>query len=302
LRELELVIGSDFGDLDDNITGAAVTEVTLMEGIDSNGANSAESSNVATTSGDTTVTATTSDIATIVTATTSSNTSSTASTSADNSCSTATISTCTAEESKEKQDCKDEEAKDLETAVKNLKIQDGEAVPVIKVNDSPPAKTKAVVDRAAMVEQVYKQLGSLTQLYSLTLGWVPVSTSDSTTTEGTAESVTTITTATSTTGITTSSTPPSPAALDFTLASGLGHLKTMARLAELDLSLMLQHKVGQAEMEWMHENWPRWYLFYGYVPRESTFEPYRFVRNAGSQPGMEHIRWLLEKRPDMKLR
>ncbi|KAF9127950.1 hypothetical protein BGW39_005461 [Mortierella sp. 14UC] len=307
LRELELVIGSDFGDLDDNNAGAAVTEETLVEGFDSNGVTNTDSSNVATTSGDITITATTSDDATIATATTSSDTSSAASTSADNSFSTAAVSTSTAEECKEKQECKDEDAKDLELANKNLKIQGDEVVPVVKVDTSPPAKTKVVVDRAAMVEQVYKQLGSLTQLYSLTLGWVPVSTSVTTPTEDSAELPTTTPTTTSTTDITSistssSSTPPPAAALDFTLASGLCHLKTMTRLAELDLSLMLQHKVGQAEMEWMHETWPRWYLFYGYVPRESTFEPYRFVKDAGSQPGMEHIRWLREKRPDMKLR
>ncbi|KAF9902639.1 hypothetical protein EC991_004735 [Linnemannia zychae] len=301
LRELELVIGSDFGDQDD-MNSAEITGEVAEDGSDSSVASSTDSSNVATTSGDTTITATTSDDAIIVTATTSSDTSSTASTSADSSSSTATVSTSTAEECKDKQECKSEEAKDLEMAIKNLKIQDEEVVSVVKVDDSPPAKTKVVVDRAAMVEQVYKQLGALTQLYSLTLGWVPVSASPVTSTEDSAGSPTTSTT-TGALDVTTSSTSTSAsAALDFSMASGLGHLKTMTRLAELDLSLMLQHKVGQAEMEWMYETWPRWYLFYGYVPRESTFEPYQFVRDAGSQPGMEHIRWLREKRPDMKLR
>ncbi|KAG0279867.1 hypothetical protein BGZ95_012034 [Linnemannia exigua] len=312
LRELELVIGSDFGDLEDSNAASATTAEDVVEESDSNDANTSDSSNVATTSGDTTITATTSDDATIVTATTSRGTTSTASTSADNSSASVTISTTAAEESKEKQECKDEDVKDLDLAIKNLKIQDEEVVTVSKVDYAPPAKAKVVVDRAAMVEQVYKQLGSLTQLYSLTLGWVPVSTStdppidDSTDTPMSSPSTTTTkddTTATTTTSTSTStsSTPP-PAALDFTLASGLGHLKTMTRLAELDLSLMLQHKVGQAELEWMHETWSRWYLFYGYVPRESTFEPYQFMRDAGSQSGMEHIRWLRERRPDMKLR
>ncbi|KAG0373414.1 hypothetical protein BGX24_011737 [Mortierella sp. AD032] len=314
LRELELVIGSDFGDLDDNNAAATITGEDVVEGSDSNDTNASDSSNVATTSGDTTITATASDDATVVTATTSSGTTSTASTSADNSSASATVSTTTTEESKEKQECKDEDVKDLDLAIKNLKIQDEEVVTVTKVDYASPAKVKVVVDRAAMVEQVYKQLGSLTQLYSLTLGWVPVSTltaspmdhttdtTVSTPTTTTTKDNTTDTTTTSTSTSTSTSSKPPPAALDFTLASGLGHLKTMTRLAELDLSLMLQHKVGQAEMEWMHETWPRWYLFYGYVPRESTFEPYQFMRDAGSQPGMEHIRWLHEKRPDMKLR
>ncbi|KAF9281357.1 hypothetical protein BGZ88_011665 [Linnemannia elongata] len=303
LRELELVIGSDFGDQDD-IAVTVEGEVSMDES-DSSTISSSDSSNVATTSGDTTITATTSEDATIVTATTSSDIASTASTSADSSIlstSTATVSTTSAEESKEKQECKDEDVKDLEMTIKNLKIQE-EVLPVAKVI-VPPVATKIVVDRAAMVEQVYKQLGSLTQLYSLTLGWVPVASSATTTTTTTTTTDTTEATATPTTS---SSTSPSQnstetAALDFTLASGLGHLKTMTRLAELDLSLMLQHKVGQEEIQWMYETWPRWYLFYGYVPRESTFEPYKFVRDAGSQEGMEHIRWLMEKRPDMKLR
>lgn len=303
LRELELVIGSDFGDQDD-IAVTVEGEVSMDES-DSSTISSSDSSNVATTSGDTTITATTSEDATIVTATTSSDIASTASTSADSSIlstSTATVSTTSAEESKEKQECKDEDVKDLEMTIKNLKIQE-EVLPVAKVI-VPPVATKIVVDRAAMVEQVYKQLGSLTQLYSLTLGWVPVASSAATTTSTTRTTDTAEATATPTTS---SSTSPSQnstetAALDFTLASGLGHLKTMTRLAELDLSLMLQHKVGQEEIQWMYETWPRWYLFYGYVPRESTFEPYKFVRDAGSQEGMEHIRWLMEKRPDMKLR
>ncbi|KAF9539446.1 hypothetical protein EC957_005405 [Mortierella hygrophila] len=303
LRELELVIGSDFGDQDD-VVATVEGEVSADES-DSSASSSSDFSNVATTSGDTTITATTSEDATIVTATTSSDTTSTASTSADSStlsASTATVSTTIAEESKEKQECKDEDIKDLELTIKNMKIQEEEVLPVSKVV-VPPVITKAVVDRAAMVEQVYKQLGSLTQLYSLTLGWVPVTSSATTTTTTT----TTTDTAEPTTTTTSSSTSASEnstetAALDFTLASGLGHLKTMTRLAELDLSLMLQHKVGQDEIQWMHETWPRWYLFYGYVPRESTFEPYQFVRDAGSQEGMEHIRWLKEKRPDMKLR
>lgn len=305
LRELELVIGSDFGDQDD-IAVTVEGEVSMDES-DSSTISSSDSSNVATTSGDTTITATTSEDATIVTATTSSDIASTASTSADSSIlstSTATVSTTSAEESKEKQDCKDEDVKDLEMTIKNLKIQE-EVLPVAKVI-VPPVATKIVVDRAAMVEQVYKQLGSLTQLYSLTLGWVPVAssattstTTTTTTTTDTAEATATPTTSSSTS---TSQNSTETAALDFTLASGLGHLKTMTRLAELDLSLMLQHKVGQEEIQWMYETWPRWYLFYGYVPRESTFEPYKFVRDAGSQEGMEHIRWLMEKRPDMKLR
>ncbi|OAQ22854.1 hypothetical protein K457DRAFT_143163 [Linnemannia elongata AG-77] len=301
LRELELVIGSDFGDQDD-IAVTVEGEVSMDES-DSSTISSSDSSNVATTSGDTTITATTSEDATIVTATTSSDIASTASTSADSSIlstSTATVSTTNAEESKEKQECKDEDVKDLEMTIKNLKIQE-EVLPVAKVI-VPPVATKIVVDRAAMVEQVYKQLGSLTQLYSLTLGWVPVAssaTTTTTTTTDTAESTATPTTSSSTSP---SQNSTETAALDFTLASGLGHLKTMTRLAELDLSLMLQHKVGQEEIQWMYETWPRWYLFYGYVPRESTFEPYKFVRDAGSQEGMEHIRWLMEKRPDMKLR
>ena len=303
LRELELVIGSDFGDQDDVVT--TVEGEASADESDSSASISSDSSNVATTSGDTTITATTSEDATIVTATTSSDTTCTASTSADSStlsASTATVSTTSADESKEKQECKDEDIKDLELAVKNLKIQEEEVPPVTKVV-VPPVTTKAVVDRATMVEQVYKQLGSLTQLYSLTLGWVPVTPSATTTTTTTttdmAEPTTTTTTSLSSS---TSNNSTETAALDFTLASGLGHLKTMTRLAELDLSLMLQHKVGQDEIQWMYETWPRWYLFYGYVPRESTFEPYQFVRDAGSQEGMEHIRWLREKRPDMKLR
>ncbi|KAF9154796.1 hypothetical protein BG015_011978 [Linnemannia schmuckeri] len=297
LRELELVIGSDFGDQDDII--AAVEEV-LTDESESRVSSSSDSSNVATTSGDTSITATANENATVVAATATSDTTSTASTSADNSTlsvSTTTVSTMCAstEESKEKQECKDEDFKDLELTIKNLKIQ--ELPPVTKVI-APPAVTKAVVDRTAMVEQVYKQLGALTQLYSLTLGWVPVVPSPTATTTDTTESKTTTSSSTSTFKNSNTDT----AALDFTLASGLGHLKTMTRLAELDLSLMLQHKVGQDEIRWMYETWPRWYLFYGYVPRESTFEPYQFVRDAGSQPGMEHIRWLKEKRPDMKLR
>ncbi|KAK5805623.1 hypothetical protein F5H01DRAFT_74784 [Linnemannia elongata] len=303
LRELELVIGSDFGDQDD-IAVTVEGEVSMDES-DSSTISSSDSSNIATTSGDTTITATTSEDATIVTATTSSDIASTASTSADSSIlstSTATFSTTSAEESKEKQECKDEDVKDLEMTIKNLKIQE-EVLPVAKVV-VPPVATKIVVDRAAMVEQVYKQLGSLTQLYSLTLGWVPVASSATTTTTTTTTTDTAEATATPTTSPSTSTSQNSTetAALDFTLASGLGHLKTMTRLAELDLSLMLQHKVGQEEIQWMYEAWPRWYLFYGYVPRESTFEPYKFVRDAGSQEGMEHIRWLMEKRPDMKLR
>ncbi|KAF8938493.1 hypothetical protein BGZ47_008551 [Haplosporangium gracile] len=301
LRELELVIGSDFGDQDDII--AAVEGEVLTDESESSVSSSNDSSNVATTSGDTSITATTSENATIVTATATSDTTSTASTSADNStlsASTATVSTtCTsAEESKEKQECKGEDIKDLELTIKNLKMQE-ELPPAAKVIASPVV-TKAVVDRAAMVEQVYKQLGALTQLYSLTLGWVPVAPSPTTiittTTTDTTESTTT------TSSIISKNNNTDTAALDFTLASGLGHLKTMTRLAELDLSLMLQHRVGQDEIRWMYETWSRWYLFYGYVPRESTFEPYQFVRDAGSQPGMEHIRWLREKRPDMKLR
>ncbi|KAG0311141.1 hypothetical protein BGZ97_012058, partial [Linnemannia gamsii] len=301
LRELELVIGSDFGDQDDTSGVSVVTDEILTSDSDSSDANSSDSSNVATTSGDTTITATTSEDATIVTATTSNGTTSTASTSAgaESSTSPATVSTSSAEESKEKQGCKEEDTKDLELSIKNLKIQEEEVVPVVKIVP-PPVPIKAVVDRVAMVEQVYKQLGSLTQLYSLTLGWVPVTPSPTTTT--TVESTTASTTSTCTTSTTTSKNNPDTAALDFTLSSGLGHLKTMTRLAELDLSLMLQHQIGQDEITWMHETWPRWYLFYGYVPRESTFEPYQFVRDAGSQPGMEHIRWLREKRPDMKLR
>jgi hypothetical protein len=301
LRELELVIGSDFGDQDDTSGVSVVTDEILTSDSDSSDANSSDSSNVATTSGDTTITATTSEDATIVTATTSNGTTSTASTSAgaESSTSPATVSTSSAEESKEKQGCKEEDTKDLELSIKNLKIQEEEVVPVVKIVP-PPVPIKAVVDRVAMVEQVYKQLGSLTQLYSLTLGWVPVTPSPTTTT--TVESTTASTTSSSTTSTTTSKNNPDTAALDFTLSSGLGHLKTMTRLAELDLSLMLQHQIGQDEITWMHETWPRWYLFYGYVPRESTFEPYQFVRDAGSQPGMEHIRWLREKRPDMKLR
>lgn len=303
LRELELVIGSDFGDQDDISSASVVADETLTDDSNSGDASSSDSSNVATTSGDTTITATTSEDATIATATTSNGTTSTASTSAgaDTSTSTVTFSTSSAEENKEKQGCKEEDTKELELAIKNMKIQDEGVVPVVKIVH-PPAPTKAVVDRAAMVEQVYKQLGSLTQLYSLTLGWVPVAPSPTTTTTDTEESTTVATTSSPTTSTITSKNNPDTAALDFTLSSGLGHLRTMTRLAELDLSLMLQHQIGQDEIAWMHETWPRWYLFYGYVPRESTFEPYQFVRDAGSQPGMEHIRWLREKRPDMKLR
>ncbi|KAG0282761.1 hypothetical protein BGZ96_000141 [Linnemannia gamsii] len=303
LRELELVIGSDFGDQDDTSGATVVADENLTDDSNSDDASSSDSSNVATTSGDTTITAITSEDATIVTATTSNVTTSTASTSAgaDTSTSTVTFSTSSAEENKEKQGCKEEDTKELELAIKNMKIQDEEVVPVVKIVH-PPVPIKVVVDRAAMVEKVYKQLGSLTQLYSLTLGWVPVAPSPTTTVTDVAESTTVLTMSSSTTITIPSKTNSDTAALDFTLSSGLGHLKTMTRLAELDLSLMLQHQIGQDEIAWMHETWPRWYLFYGYVPRESTFEPYQFVRDAGSQPGMEHIRWLREKRPDMKLR
>ncbi|KAH7034403.1 hypothetical protein BKA57DRAFT_183602 [Linnemannia elongata] len=262
LRELELVIGSDFGDQDD-IAVTVEGEVSMDES-DSSTISSSDSSNVATTSGDTTITATTSEDATIVTATTSSDIASTASTSADSSIlstSTATVSTTSAEESKEKQECKDEDVKDLEMTIKNLKIQE-EVLPVAKVI-VPPVATKIVVDRAAMVEQVYKQLGSLTQLYSLTLGWVPVASSATTTTTTTTDTVEATATPTTSSSTSPSQNSTETAALDFTLASGLGHLKTMTRLAELDLSLMLQHKVGQEEIQWMYETWPRWYLFYG---------------------------------------
>jgi len=76
------------------------------------------------------------------------------------------------------------------------------------------------------IKHIYRQLGRLTKLRELTLGW-------STTNDF-----------------------ASCANFDITLASGLDYLKDLKSLKLLDVNLVRMVKTGEEEVKWMADNWP----------------------------------------------
>ncbi|KAG0344143.1 hypothetical protein BG004_004706, partial [Podila humilis] len=86
-----------------------------------------------------------------------------------------------------------------------------------------------------MVENVYKQLGRLTQLKSLATGWLPI-----TSAELMFEDMMIV------------------PYVDMSLASGLGHLHGLKALEYLDIERVLKARVSESEVEWMVLHWPRW--------------------------------------------
>lgn len=79
-----------------------------------------------------------------------------------------------------------------------------------------------------MVENVYRQLGRLTKLKMLAIGWLP--------------------------GQLDMDVPR----VDMSLESGLGHLHGLKELQFLDIDRILEPGISEQEVEWMHLHWRNW--------------------------------------------
>ncbi|KAF9182725.1 hypothetical protein BGZ51_004471 [Haplosporangium sp. Z 767] len=122
---------------------------------------------------------------------------------------------------------------------------------------------------AEAAEAVYRQIGQLTQLEVLSLG---CDMSEEATTD------------------------PIEFEWDLTLTNGyLMQFRRLKRLRHLELRTDFWSKMGQREVEWMHETWPR--LEQVTFMRVSTDkdDPNEFVRH------LPHWAWLKAKRPELRI-
>ncbi|KAI8358130.1 hypothetical protein B0O80DRAFT_520759 [Mortierella sp. GBAus27b] len=86
--------------------------------------------------------------------------------------------------------------------------------------------TEASQQRDKILEEIYRQLGRLTRLKELTIGWYPTS------------------------GLSSGS------QLDMTLENGLVHMRGLKSLRTIDLGYIPQINIGEEEARWMLTNWP----------------------------------------------
>ncbi|KAG0223257.1 hypothetical protein BGX31_008592 [Mortierella sp. GBA43] len=115
---------------------------------------------------------------------------------------------------------------------------------------------------AAGIEQVYKQIGQLTKLQTLTLGWRSAQIS------------------------------PGNSDLDMSLGAGLGHMEQLKALKTLDVNFLPRLNIGLPEIQWMVKNWPSLSTITGYGHRH---------KSKGDVGEPEHVTWLRNERPKLKL-
>jgi hypothetical protein len=114
---------------------------------------------------------------------------------------------------------------------------------------------------ARRIERIYQQLGRLTKLQRLSVGWR------------------------------TTSEYLKCSNLDMSLASGLKHMADLKSLRSLDISSIRQVNVGSDELQWMAKNWPRLKEVYGLR--------YRFFSRGKRNSVPDYILAFCAERPDM---
>ncbi|KAG0232835.1 hypothetical protein BGW42_007844 [Actinomortierella wolfii] len=86
--------------------------------------------------------------------------------------------------------------------------------------------------------------------------------------------------------------------IDFSLASGLDHLRELKKLREISfirIGRPPEHHVEQAELEWMLKHWPNLRIFEGLDQRNEDEEE----GIDEEEPVNELVAWLSQKRPDI---
>lgn len=111
------------------------------------------------------------------------------------------------------------------------------------------------------IEQAYKQLGRLTELHTLAIGWR------------------------STHAFSQKSN------LDMTLKGGLGHMGKMKALRTLDINFLPRVHAGISEVQWMKENWPSLSVVSGFGYR----------RQVPTKDEPEHITWVRANWPELTI-
>lgn len=118
---------------------------------------------------------------------------------------------------------------------------------------------------AREIEDAYRQLGRLTKLHTLALGWR--------TTQAFSESRN----------------------LDMSLEGGMGQMDKLKVLRRLDINFLPRINIGQPEVEWIAKNWPELRTINGLGYR------HRPPPGGKSEDEPEHIEWLRRKRPSLNI-
>ncbi|KAI8358131.1 hypothetical protein B0O80DRAFT_485225 [Mortierella sp. GBAus27b] len=141
----------------------------------------------------------------------------------------------------------------------NLLKPEGSGLHVDWIHLEDTARSMQLSRARERIEHMYRQLGRLTKLRELTLGW---NTMD----------------------------PSSDAInLNMTLQQGLGHLAGLTTLRVLDVAHLPRVKIGLEEVKWMAGNWKMLRKIHGLRYRHRT------PRRNATVPS--YVRWLLSNRP-----
>ncbi|KAF9993402.1 hypothetical protein BGZ79_001941, partial [Entomortierella chlamydospora] len=139
-------------------------------------------------------------------------------------------------------------------------------------------------ETASALELFYEQLGQLTKLQHLRLGWRTVVYSQL------------------------------MSHLDLSIRNGLTHLKGLKDLRVLDVGFIPQLKIGQMEVEWMAANWPKLERLKGLFAKETVkYDRLNRMIEVDFQTAKDEIRqvdvdkaneqgyiqWLHKQRPDI---
>ncbi|KAF9112059.1 hypothetical protein BGX27_004038 [Mortierella sp. AM989] len=120
------------------------------------------------------------------------------------------------------------------------------------------------------IKRIYQQLGRLTELKKLQISWI---TNDSFKTK---------------------------VKLDLSIQSGLGYLRGLKSLEELDVRGIYELKIGQEEAEWIANNWPNLTILRGYIKDTAQSRGCRFAYGiAKADP--KYTQWLQAQRPNLKM-
>jgi len=112
---------------------------------------------------------------------------------------------------------------------------------------------------ADQIKYAYKQLGRLTKLHTLALGWRS--------TQAFSESRN----------------------LDLTLEGGMDQMDKLKVLRNLDINFIPRVNIGQPEVEWIVKNWPALATITGLG--------YRYRLSSGGEVEPEYLKWLRKERP-----